>query len=452
MQLGFIIPLGAQPEQCHDAITPNDMYSDMTCALSGAFLLFGGFAAIMWGEYIVYDLITAILIFEGFLRSLSIHLQICWQVVTGKKFFWSSLIAGWGLPGLFLAIMLPLTGVSYRFGDTCHINHMKALQDYWGPLLAFAAISTILQFITFGYCIKVYIKSLINDGSANSTTQASSGLPSHSSRSGSVKTVTAGQAYRRVKKVIGLQWRGTAIVLIIIIDVVFLSIVFVQMDNTVTAAMHNLDKAEPWLLCLVFNGGNKTPCLDKVKRAGLVANEDKVMAALVLLSVSGSCPNQQYLQLTLITAKWHMGSTHHRPNLDARRLDRPRPKPLHKANRLCLRRRPQLLQQSQKLRNDNLTAKHLRNAQNARPGRHIPPPRPRRGGTPVATVTIESVHKRLLQQRSRLEEPAAELLPASGSGLQEPQAELFDPAAAERGAVTLEGELREILPTAIWQD
>ena len=208
--------------------------------------------------------------------------------MTGKKFFWSSLIAGWGIPALFLAITLPLTEVSYRFGGTCHINHTKALQDYWGPLLAFAAVSTILQFVTFGYCIKVYIKSLFDDGSTNSTTQASSGLPTHSSHSGSVKTVTAGQAYRRIKKVIGLQWRGTAIVLIIIINVVFLSIVFVQMDNTVTAAVQRLGKAEPWLLCLVINGGDKTACLSKVKQAGIVANEGTVMAGLVLLSVSGT--------------------------------------------------------------------------------------------------------------------------------------------------------------------
>ena len=210
--------------------------------------------------------------------------------MTGKKFFWSSLIAGWGLPGVFVAITLPVTGVSYRFGDTCHINHTQALQDYWGPILAFAAISTILQFATFGYCIKVYIKSLFNDASTNSMTQGSSGLPTHSSHSGSVKTVTAGQAYRRVKKVIGLQWRGTAIVLIIVINVVFLSIVFVQMDNTVTAAMQDFQKAEPWLLCLVINGGDKTPCLDKVKQAGLVANEGTLMAALVLLSVLGTNP------------------------------------------------------------------------------------------------------------------------------------------------------------------
>ena len=226
-----------------------------------------------------------ILTILGFLRSLSIHLQICWQVVPGKKFFWASLLGGWGVPALIVAVALPVTGISYRFGDTCHINHTKASDDYWGPLLAFAAISTILQFTTFGYCIRVYIRSLFED-STNSTSQVSSGgLPSYASRTGSIKTVTAGQAYRRVRKVIALQWRGTVIVLIIIVNVVFLAVVFVQMDNTVTATVHNLGKAEPWLMCLVMNGGDKNACLKEVKSAGLVTNEATVMAVLILLSV-----------------------------------------------------------------------------------------------------------------------------------------------------------------------
>ena len=224
----------------------------------------------------------------GFLRSISIHLQICWQVVPGDKFFWASVIAGWGIPALFVSITLPVTGTSYRFGSTCHINHPKALEDYWIPLLVFAAISTVLQFATFGYCIKVYVKSLFNDSPGNSASQISSGgLPSYSSRADSVKTVTAGQAYRRIKKVIALQWRGTAIVLIIIVNVVFLAIVFVQMDNTVTAAVQHLDSAQPWLLCLVLNEGNKNACLDKVRAAHLVTGEAKVMAVMLLLSLNG---------------------------------------------------------------------------------------------------------------------------------------------------------------------
>jgi len=50
-QMGFIIPLGASPSQCHNLITPNDMFTDLTCAFSGAFLLAGGWAAIVWSEF-----------------------------------------------------------------------------------------------------------------------------------------------------------------------------------------------------------------------------------------------------------------------------------------------------------------------------------------------------------------------------------------------------------------
>ncbi|KAG8527042.1 uncharacterized protein KY384_008471 [Bacidia gigantensis] len=311
MQLGFIIPLGSKPEQCHDGITPNDMYSDMTCAFSGAFLLFGGFCSIMW----------------GFLRSVSIHLQICWKRDLGDKFFWISLFAGWGVPALIVSVTLPLTGTSYRFGSTCHINHPKALEDYWGPLLAFAAISTILQFSTFGYIIKVYVTSLLEDNPANSSTNVSSGgLPSYNSRAGSVKTLTAAQAFRRIKKVIALQWRGTAIVVIIVVNVVFLAIVFVQMDNTVTGAVNHLERAQPWLLCLVLNDGDKNKCLDKVKDAKLVTSEPTVMAVLVLLSLNGIW-SILFLGRTTMIIGWAdilRGPFHRKPtdfvSVDARRF------------------------------------------------------------------------------------------------------------------------------------
>ena len=209
-------------------------------------------------------------------------------MVPGRKFFWCSLVAGWGIPAIVLAVALSVTGTSYRFGDTCHINHDKALQDYWGPLLAFAAISTILQFTTFGYCIRVYVRALINDSTVNSQSQVSSGgLPSYASRSGSIKTLTPSQAYRRIKKVIALQWRGTVIVLIIIVNVVFLAVVFVKTDNTVHAAMQDFSRAQPWLLCLVLNEGNKNACLSQVRQADLVTNEATVIAVLLVLSLNG---------------------------------------------------------------------------------------------------------------------------------------------------------------------
>ena len=64
LQLGFIVPLGAQPEQCFNEITPNDMYTSLTCAWSGAFILSGALTAVAW----------------VLIRALSMHLQICWDV------------------------------------------------------------------------------------------------------------------------------------------------------------------------------------------------------------------------------------------------------------------------------------------------------------------------------------------------------------------------------------
>lgn len=264
MELAFIVPLATSPKQCYDEITPNDMHTSATCAVTGSFLLFGGWAAVMWVFY----------------RALSLHLQICWEVIPGIKFFYSALAFGWGVPAAGLALALSLTGVSFRFGTLCHINHDNGLADFWGPLMAFAAGGLIIQVVTLIYCIQVYVKALFDD---KTTTETSSALPSYN---GSVRTATARQAYRRVKRVIKLQWRGVAIVLLIIAWVVFFSIVFVSMDSNLTSAADNSStKMEPWLLCLALNGGEKTECLKYVRE--FVVNEATIIAVLVCLASSG---------------------------------------------------------------------------------------------------------------------------------------------------------------------
>lgn len=75
--------------------------------------------------------------------------------------------------------------------------------------------------------------------------------------------------------------------LIIILNVTFLSIIFVSMDNTVQTVKKDYHIAEAWLICLVVHAGDKNQCLEEV--GGLVKNEATVSAALILLSVR--CPN-----------------------------------------------------------------------------------------------------------------------------------------------------------------
>jgi len=263
MQLAFVVPLGAKPKQCFNAITPNNMNSSLPCAFSGAFILLGGWCGVIW----------------VFLRALALHLQICWQMVLGKTFMYAALVAGWGIPAIGLTFALVFSGVSFRFGDSCHINHKNSLAAFWIPLLFFAAITVIVQFATFGYCIKVYLQSLSDD----SATTESSGLPSYS---GSIRaTVSPRQAYRRVRRVLELQWRGIAIVLIIIADVVFFSVVFVFLDDIETNLVKDPTKGASWLLCLITSKGDKNQCLKFAEP--LVVNEATVMAVLILLSTNG---------------------------------------------------------------------------------------------------------------------------------------------------------------------
>lgn len=262
MQMSFVIPLGNQKTQCFDKITPHDMYSSINCALSGAFLLGGGWSTVMW----------------VFLRTLSLHLQICWQAVPGRRFFLTSQAAGWSIPVVFLAVALSVTGVSFRFGESCHINSKNGLQTFWGPLLAVAAASIVTQSITFGYCIQVYLRSLLEE---KQTTELSSHLP----YANSIRTVSAAQALRRVQRVVALQWRGIFVVIIILVDVVFFATVFLQFDGTTENTPENVRAGIEWLTCVLENGGDKNKCLDLAST--LVVPEATALAVLFLLSFNG---------------------------------------------------------------------------------------------------------------------------------------------------------------------
>ncbi|GAW18262.1 hypothetical protein ANO14919_077360 [Xylariales sp. No.14919] len=273
MNLGFIIPLAGKPEQCFNEITPHGQDSSSICAASGAFLLLGGWGGVLW----------------VFLRALSLHLQICWQMVVGRNYMWFSQALGWGIPIIGLILLLVFSGVSFRFGQTCHINHENSLADFWIPLLIFAGLTVFIQFATFGYCIKVYLASLAD----NAESTGHSGGPSYTN---SIRTMTPRQAYRRVRRVVQLQWRGIVIVLIIIADVIFFAIIFVFLDNTVEDIKNHPSKALEWITCLAeYN--DKHACLDLAEP--LVVSLPTVIAVLVLLAMNG-------LWLLLILGRWSM--------------------------------------------------------------------------------------------------------------------------------------------------
>jgi hypothetical protein len=109
------------------------MSSNLTCAFSGAALVLGGLIVTAWIA----------------IRSLSMHLQICWDVIPGAKFFYFANGLGWGFPLIMFVVSMSVTGVSYRFGDTCHLNAKDSMGDFWAPMLAVAGIAALLQLSTY---------------------------------------------------------------------------------------------------------------------------------------------------------------------------------------------------------------------------------------------------------------------------------------------------------------
>ncbi|KAF2482511.1 hypothetical protein BDY17DRAFT_324789 [Neohortaea acidophila] len=306
LALGFTIPLATNPEQCYNDITPNDMYTLTECAWSGAFIVAGGLSTGMW----------------IFIRALSMNLQICWDIVPGQKFFYYSQAFGWGIPAVLFTVTMTFTGVSFRFGRECDVNHDNSMKDFWGPLMGMVGLAGILQLMTFVHCLRVYLRNLFTDRPDSSTNGSSTGLPSYS---GSTRTQnqTARVVWRRLQKVLWLQWRGIAIVTVIVVDVVFFSIVFVWLDGLQNTVTSHFAQVEPWIECLVFNPTAKDACLHLV--GAWLVNQATVTAVLLLISLAG-------LQIFLFVARpsifpgwWHFFrskfTTNHQEfvSLDARR-------------------------------------------------------------------------------------------------------------------------------------
>lgn len=66
----------------------------------------------------------------------------------GKRFFYAAQVIGWGLPAIIFTATITVTGVSFRLGDQCHINHEHSLATFWGPSLGIAGLAIIIQIAT----------------------------------------------------------------------------------------------------------------------------------------------------------------------------------------------------------------------------------------------------------------------------------------------------------------
>jgi hypothetical protein len=261
MELGFIVPLAQKPNRCFDAVTPNDMNSSTSCAATGGLVVFGGMLTVCW---IV-------------VRSVFMHLQICWDIVPGRVAIIAANVAAWSVTIALTAAVLAKVGVSYRFGGYCHVN-VGSTSTYWGWMIGFGGVALLLQAATFIYCAKVYLTAAMHGRQ-----------PASGSNTGTLSVKSASSkrqawtAVRRLKQVLLLQWRSLAIVALAIFFIAFVCIIFIfQVDAYTMSAFANPNKVIPWVLC-ILQQRDTDKCLPLIQKLIL----PQAMAVLYVIAFVG---------------------------------------------------------------------------------------------------------------------------------------------------------------------
>lgn len=228
-------------------------------------------------------------------------------------FFWVAEIFGWGLPGLFLALTLPITGVSYRLGPTCVPNQKNSFVTWFGWLIAFGCIAALLTSSTTIFCLWVYLKDLgkKNKGGGgggksygNSTQQDDESIAPNTQSGWTSRNSTRKLAWSRVKVVLLAQWRSVLLSTLVIVMVLYYGTVFVKQTNT------GLDAVDPdkqagvttWAICIVLNSGDKTMCEPLSHVLGL--DENAVIAAWFIAGLVGTFTFLLMVRRSMITGWW----------------------------------------------------------------------------------------------------------------------------------------------------
>jgi hypothetical protein len=123
--------------------------------------------------------------------------------------------------------------------------------------------------------------------------------------------------------VVYLQWRGILIVVCLLIDVIFFSVVFLTMDSDVQRLVQNVDEALPWLFCLIEHSTDRSKCFSLAQKN--FPNSAIVITVLILLSLAGVEAALLLTRPAVFTSWWHVvqarfGKKREFVSLDARRF------------------------------------------------------------------------------------------------------------------------------------
>lgn len=174
--------------------------------------------------------------------------------------------------------MLTSTGFSYRMGSTCLPNHENASSTFWAWLVVSAILGFVLQLVTTGYCVWVYMRTLRRQRSIPSANQ---GYDQSRDRHTNLQT------WANIKKLFVLQWRNILVSVFVLVGSLVFFIVFWTQDSRLGKVFNDTSNIKPvktWILCQTLSKGDKQECRKYV--SDFTVNESAVVIAVILASVS----------------------------------------------------------------------------------------------------------------------------------------------------------------------
>lgn len=186
----------------------------------------------------------------------------------------------------FVIIGLGVACASYQVGKVCILNHVKSTATSWGPVLAVAITSMVVQLLTILYCVHIVLKPIAYERLWLPYRQRHT-----SSESRHVFSIQL--AASRIRKLLLMQWRPIAMVAVVAVYAAFISSVFLRVG---TQNDYSDEAVQLWFSCLVSSqgegGDDDEGCEQFASRVRM--NQAGVLAALFMMGVSSSPPLYLY--------------------------------------------------------------------------------------------------------------------------------------------------------------
>lgn len=141
--------------QCANAITPANHHSNPICGIQGSLHVFMGHALAMLGILGSVRCSHVVVC-----RTIYLHCQICWNVQVSQLPVITLNIIGWAVPALFLGMVFAVSEITYTISNHCSIEVDWVIDLLIIPLICEIGCSLVVQVLTFGHCINIYLRSL----------------------------------------------------------------------------------------------------------------------------------------------------------------------------------------------------------------------------------------------------------------------------------------------------